>query len=59
MTVLYTLLFGMLAGLIILKVALLAAAAVLLLHGWTGRIRQRGSMAVADAVKHPGLDLHA
>jgi hypothetical protein len=62
MTILETVLFGMLAGVITLKVALLAAAAVLLVYGLTGRIRQRkvaAAAAAAAAVKQTGQDVHA
>ncbi len=59
MTILDTILFGMLAGVITLKVALLAAAAVLLVHGLTERVRQRKVTPAVVAVKHPGLDVHA
>ena len=59
MTILDTALLGMLAGIITLKVALLAAAAVLLVHGLTKRIRQHKVTPAAVAAKHPGLDLHA
>ena len=59
MTILDTALFGMLAGIITLKVALLAAAAVLLVHGLTKRIRQHRVKPAVVAAKHPGLDLHA
>jgi len=51
--------FGMLAGVITLKVALLAAAAVLLVYGLTERVRQREAVPAAVAVKHPGLDVRA
>ena len=59
MTILDTILFGMLAGVITLKVALLAAAAVLLVYGLTARIRQRKGAPAAVAARHPGLDVHA
>jgi len=59
MNILDTLLFGMLAGVISLKVALLAAAAVLLVYGLTERVRQRKIAPAAVAVKQPGLDVHA
>jgi len=59
MTIIDTVLFGMLTGVITLKVALLAAAAVLLVHGLAKRIRQRKVAPAAVAAKHPGLDLHA
>lgn len=59
MTILDTILFGMLAGIITLKVALLAAAAVLLVHGLTQTIRQHRVAPEKVPVKHPGLDVHA
>jgi hypothetical protein len=57
MITLTSLLYGVLAGLISLKVVLLAAAAVLLLHGLTERVRQR-RLAPAP-VKHRRLDVRA
>jgi hypothetical protein len=57
MITLTSLLYGVLAGLISLKVVLLAAAAVLLVHGLTERVRQR-RLAPAP-VKHRGLDVRA
>ena len=59
MTVLDTVLFGMLAGIITLKVALLASAAVLLVCGMSERIRHRQDTPVVLAAKHPGPDGHA
>jgi hypothetical protein len=59
MTIVDTVLFGMLAGVITLKVALLAAAAVLLVYGLTERIRQRKIAPAAVTVKQSGLDVHA
>jgi hypothetical protein len=59
MTILDTVLFGMLAGVITLKVALLAAAAVLLVHGLTVRFRQLNVAPAVVAARHPGLDVHA
>ena len=59
MNILDTVLFGLLAGVITLKVALLAAAAVLLVYGLTERIRQRRMAPAVVAVKQPGLDAHA
>lgn len=59
MTILDTVMFGMLAGVITLKVALLAAAAVLLVYGLTERVRQREAVPAAVAVKHPELDVRA
>jgi len=59
MTILDTILFGMLAGVITLKVALLAAAAVLLVYGLTARVRQLKVAPAVVAARHPGLDVHA
>jgi hypothetical protein len=59
MTIIDTILLGMLAGAITLKVALLAAAAVLLVHGLTARVRQLKVAPAKVPVKHPGLDVHA
>lgn len=59
MTILDTILFGMLAGVITLKVALLATAAVLLVYCLTACVRQLKDAPEKDPVKHPGLDLHA
>ena len=59
MNILDTVLFGMLAGVITLKVALLATAAVLLLYGLTKRIRRRKVTPAALAARQPGLDVHA
>ena len=59
MTMLDTVLFSMLAGLITLKVALLASAAMLLAGGISARIRQRSVAPVTIAAKNPGLDRHA
>jgi hypothetical protein len=59
MTVLDTVLFGMLAGIITLKVTLLAAAAVLLVYGLTERVRQHKVTPVVVAAKHPGPNNHA
>ncbi|MCG6900977.1 MAG: hypothetical protein LJE75_13395 [Gammaproteobacteria bacterium] len=59
MTVLDTVLIGMLAGIITLKVTLLASAAVLLVCGMSGQVRQRRGTPVVLAAKHPGLDGHA
>ncbi len=57
MITLNALLFGVLAGLISLKVVLLAAAAILLLQGLTERVRQR-RLAPAP-VRHRRLDVRA
>jgi len=59
MNFLDTVLFGMLAGVITLKVALLATAAVLLVYVLTRRIRQRRVSLAAVAVKHPELEENA
>jgi hypothetical protein len=59
MNILDTVLFGMLAGVITLKVALLAAAAVLLVYGLTVQVRQIEVAPVKVPVKHPGLDVQA
>ncbi len=59
MNILDTVLFGMLAGLVTLKVTLLAAAAVLLVHGLTAHIRQHNATPVKAPLKHPGMDVHA
>jgi hypothetical protein len=59
MNILDTVLFGMRAGVITMKVALLAAAAVLLVYGLTERVRQRNVAPALAAVKPPGLDVHA
>ena len=59
MSVLDTVLIGMLAGIITLKVTLLASAAVLLVCGMSERIRQRKVTPVVLAAKHPGPDGHA
>ena len=59
MTILDTILFGMLAGVIALKVALLATAAVLFVYGLTEQFRQPKVPPGAVAVKHPGPDVHA
>ena len=52
-------LFGMLAGVVTLKVVLLAATVVLLVRGLTEQIRQRKVAPAVAAAKHPGLDVHA
>jgi len=57
MITLNSLLFGILAGLISLKVVLLAAAAVLLVHGLTVRARRR--QVAPTPVRHRRLDVHA
>jgi hypothetical protein len=60
MTILETLLLGIVAGLVTLKVALLAAAAVLVVHVLAKRTRRRHKMAhVPVRVRHPKLDEYA
>ncbi|MGB5261296.1 MAG: hypothetical protein WBO34_12340 [Gammaproteobacteria bacterium] len=59
MAILDTLLFGMIAALIALKVALLAAAALLFVGGLASRIRQHKAAPVAVAGRHPRLDEYA
>jgi hypothetical protein len=59
MAILDTLLFAMIAGLITLKVVLLAAAALLFLRSLTGRIRQRKIAPAALGAKHAGLNKFA
>ncbi len=59
MAILETLLFGMIAGLITLKVALLAAAVLLFIHSLTRRIHQHTAAPAAVAAKHPKLDEYA
>ena len=54
-----TLLFGLVAGLIGFKTALLAAAAILFLYTMTGRTRQRKMASARVAVRTPRLDVHA
>lgn len=59
MNIIDSVLFGMLAGLITLKVLLLATAAVLLVHVLTKR-SLRVKVAPAPArPRHPRLDVHA
>lgn len=59
MTIFDTLLFGIVAGLVTLKVALLAAAAILLLHVLV-KLTRRHKMAHAPApVWHSKLDKYA
>ncbi|MGB5539291.1 MAG: hypothetical protein WBO37_04310 [Gammaproteobacteria bacterium] len=59
MNILDSVLFGLLAGLITLKVLLLAAAAVLLVHVLTQRPRQNRATPAPPRVKVPRLDVHA
>lgn len=51
--------FGMLAGIITLKLALLATAAVVFVYGLTTQFRQPEAPLATAAVKHPGQDEHA
>ena len=59
MITLNTLLFGVLAGLISFKLVLLAAAAVLLVHGLAERARQRRVARAPAPVRRRRLDVHA
>ena len=59
MTILDTILFGMLAGVITLKAALLATAAVLLVYALTAQFRQRKDAPAGVRVKHSRLDVQA
>ena len=54
-----TLLFGLLSGLIGLKVALLAAAAVLFVYGLTAHARQHKVTSAPVPVRQRRLDVHA
>jgi hypothetical protein len=54
-----SLLFGLVAGLIGVKLALLAAAAVLFVQALTARARQRRLARPPAPVRQPRLDLHA
>lgn len=59
MNILESILFGMLAGVITLKVLVLAAAAVLLVHVLTQRaLPGRGANAAART-RHPRMGAHA
>jgi len=59
MTILNTLLFGMVASLVALKMALLAAATILLVHVLAQRIRRRKMAHAPAPVRHPKLDKYA
>jgi hypothetical protein len=59
MNILDTILFGMLAGVITLKVLLLATAAVLLVHVLTRRARRGRGAGVVSRTRHPHMDAHA
>ena len=58
MTIVNTVLFGILAGLVTLKIALLAAAAVLFVHGLMQRVGQPAAAPAAVPVRHRRLDVH-
>ena len=59
MTILDTAVFGIVAGLVTLKVFLLAAAAVLLLRVLTKRARHRSVKPMPARVRHTRLDEYA
>jgi hypothetical protein len=59
MTVLDTLLFGMVASLVALKVTLLAAATILLVHVLAKRTRRHKMAHAPVRVTHPELDKYA
>lgn len=59
MTILDTLLFGMVAGIVTLKVALLAAATLLLVHVLAKRARSHKRTREPVQVRHPKLDKYA
>jgi len=59
MTILDTLLFGMVASLVALKVSLLAAATVLLVHVLAARTRRHKKAHAPFRVRHPKLDKYA
>ncbi len=59
MTFLNTLLFGMVASLVALKIALLAAATILLVHVLAERTRRRKMAHAPVPVRHPKLDKYA
>ena len=59
MTILDTVLFFIVATLVTLKVALLAAAAILLLRVLTRRIHQPGMTPAPVPVRHPRQDGYA
>ena len=54
-----TILFGMLAGVITLKVLLLATAAVLLVHVLTKRARRVRGATAEPRTRHAHKDAHA
>ncbi len=59
MTFLNILLFGMVASLVALKIALLAAATILLVHVLAERTRRRKMAHAPVPVRHPKLDKYA
>ena len=59
MNIIDSVVFGMLAGLITLKVLLLATAAVLLVHVLTKRPLRVKAAPSAARPRHPRLDVHA
>jgi hypothetical protein len=56
MTILNAILFTMMAGIVTLEVFLFAAAAVLLVHALTHRIRQRKVSAPTVQARHASQD---
>ena len=54
-----TLILGLVAGLVGFKVALLAAAALLVVYGLTRRSRRQKMARVRAPVRRPRLDVHA
>ena len=59
MTILDTLLLGIVAGLVTLKVVLLAAAAILLLHVLVERTRRHKMAHAPVPVRHSRVDKYA
>jgi sorbitol-specific phosphotransferase system component IIC len=59
MTIIDAVFFGFVGGLVTLKVFLLAAAAVLLVHVLTHRVRQRRVAAALTRTRHQRLDRYA
>ena len=59
MTILDAVLFGIVGGLVILKVLLLATATVLLVNVLTHRIRQRRAAAALTRSRYYRLDRYA
>ena len=58
MNIIDAVVFGIVAGLVTLKVVLLAAAALLLVHVLTGRARQRKAATARLPARHPKLDIY-